>query len=84
MTVTTTVSRRGRLAVFRDNYAIVEVLEAIAAGMTKSRYLTLQLVQMGFVKPVTVKTEGRGRPRVVYEVTGKGRGRIALAKNWKR
>jgi len=77
--------RRGRKEVFADKFAVVDMLEKVKVnGKGDSRYLTLKLVEMGFVAAVGVKCEGRGRPRKVYELTGKGRGRLGLAKNWKR
>lgn len=47
-----------------------------------SRFLSLQLVERGYLKVATVKHEGRGRPAHVYELTGKARGYLALARNW--
>lgn len=85
MTVNTNVSKPlGRRPVFNDSYAVVDALKKLSTGQLKSRYLTLQLVEKGLVEPVTVKSGSRGRPRVVYQVTGKGRGRIALSRNWKK
>lgn len=78
------MSTRGRKPALADKFAVVDALEKIQSGDFKSRYLTLKLVELGFVKTTNVKCEGRGRPRVIYELTGKGRGRIGLAKNWKR
>lgn len=75
---------RGRKPAFADKFAVVDALEKIKNGEFKSRYLTLKLVDLGFVKTTNVKGEGRGRPRVIFELTGKGRGRIGIAKNWKR
>jgi DNA-binding PadR family transcriptional regulator len=77
--------RLGRKEVFANKFAVVDMLERVKEmGMGESRYLTLKLVEMGFVKAEDIKGEGRGRPRKVYVLTGKGRGRIGLAKNWKR
>ena len=84
MTVTTTTRGRGRPAVFADKFGVVDALAALAGGKAPSRYLLLKLVEMGFVATRTVKSEGRGRPRVEFDLTGKGRGRLALSKNWKR
>ena len=72
---------RGRKAVFADKFAVVEALKNIT---DVSRYLALKLAERGFIEVETVKGEGRGRPRVVYKVTGKGRGYVALSKNWKK
>lgn len=77
--------RRGRKEVFADKFAVVDMLERVKeTGMGDSRYLTLKLAEMGYVEAEDVKAEGRGRPRKVYKLTGKGRGRLGLAKNWKR
>lgn len=77
--------RRGRKEVFADKFAVVDMLERVKeTGMGDSRYLTLKLAEMGYVEAEEVKSEGRGRPRKVYKLTGKGRGRLGLAKNWKR
>ena len=75
---------RGRKAAFADKFAKVAFLEALANGDLKSRYLALQLVEQGLVASETIKSAGRGRPRVEYKVTGKGRGYMALARNWKK
>lgn len=77
-------SNRGRKLAFANKFNVIDALTAIQTGSFKSRHLTMKLIDMGLVEAVTVKGEGRGRPRVVFQVTGKGRGRIALAKNWKR
>lgn len=78
------MSTRGRKPVLADKFAVVDALEKIQIDRFKSRYLILKLVDLGFVKPTNVKGEGRGRPHIIYELTGKGRSRIGLAKNWKR
>ena len=78
-------NRSGRKEVFADKFAVVDMLERVKeTGMGDTRYLTLKLVEMGYVEAEDVKSEGRGRPRKVYKLTGKGRGRLGLAKNWKR
>ena len=68
---------------FNTNKNIASTLVAINEGKTVSRYLSLQLVALGLLKTEAVKNDGRGRPRVIYSVSGKGRGLIALSKNWK-
>jgi hypothetical protein len=66
---------------FKTKKAIVEALKNIDET---SRYLSLQLVALGYVDVVKEKTKpGRGRCKVNYVVNGKGRGLVALAKNWK-
>lgn len=79
-----TTKTLGRKPALADKFAVVDALEQVKNGEFKSRYLTLKLVELGFVKVVPVKGEGRGRPRVTFELTGQGRGRLGLAKNWKR
>ncbi len=79
-----TKSNRGRKLAFANKFNVIDALTAVQTGNFKSRHLTMKLIDMGLVEAVTVKSEGRGRPRVLFQVTGKGRGRIALAKNWKR
>ena len=49
-----------------------------------SRQLTLNLVDMGYVQPVDVKGEGRGRPKKAYTLTGKAKSYLALSKRWKQ
>ena len=77
---------RGRKKAFLDKFEIVDALAKIQedAPDKPSRYLTLKLVDQGLVSVTTIKHPGRGRPRVVYEVSGKGRSRIGLGKTWKR
>jgi hypothetical protein len=75
---------RGRKPTLANKFAVIDALNAVSAGNFKSRYLTLKLIDLGFVVAKQMKSEGRGRPRVVYELTGKGRGRLAISKNWKR
>jgi predicted ArsR family transcriptional regulator len=47
-----------------------------------SRFLNLKLVNKGYFTIVPIHTNRRGRPAFSYELTGKGRGYLALAKNW--
>lgn len=61
----------GRKKTFADKFAVVDMLEKVKeTGMGDSRYLTLKLLEMNFVEAVNTKGEGRGR--------------LGLAKNWKR
>lgn len=70
-----------KTSTFKNARAIVKALNDLDSV---SRYLTLQLVDLGYVKVNKIKvTPGRGRAQVKYEVNGKGRGLQALAKNWK-
>lgn len=90
---------RGRpegTATFDDKWGIVEGLKIIMAangqyhyndaGAAVSRVLTLQLVERGYVKAVKVpNAEGqRGRAKMVYQVTGKGKSYLALSAKWKQ
>ena len=70
----------GRPAQFVNAKAKVEALRNLD-GI--SRYHMMQLVEGGLVEVVKVPGEGRGRPRHEYQVSGKGRGLMNLAKNWK-
>lgn len=50
-----------------------------------SYYIANQLVDAGYVEVTKVKmTDGVGRKSNVYKPTGKGRGFIALSKNWNK
>lgn len=73
-------------AKMENKFWVVDTLEGMLEGTVKpSRHLLIQLERGGFVQSKEVKTTvGRGRGRRVWEVSGKGRSRIALAKNWKR
>lgn len=75
--------KRGRKETFENAKAFAAVLKDTEKLNMLSRYLTLKLVNKGYMEAKTVKGEGRGRPRVEYVVTGKGRGLVALAANWK-
>lgn len=88
MTNTVTETRRGRKPALEDKFEIVVALNAIQEDNKEeapSRYLTYKLVHKGLVEVKKVKTtNGRGAPRAVFVVTGKGRSYIALSKNWKK
>ena len=68
-----------RTATFANKFNLVKSLEN---KDNLSRFLSLQLVEKGYLKVATVKHPGRGRPAHVYELTGKARGYLALARNW--
>jgi hypothetical protein len=81
--------------VFDDKWGIIEGLRLIAdkngfyhyadRGAAVSRVLTLQLVERGYVETHEAKvTEGPGRKKKFYRLTGKGRSYLALSKNWKQ
>lgn len=48
-----------------------------------SRNYLESIVEMGYLEKRNVSEGRRGRPRVEYVLTGKGRGYVALSKNWK-
>lgn len=68
-----------RTHTFRNKQAIVKALNELP---TLSRFLKLQLVGLGYVTTAEVHTGGRGRPAYDYQLTGKGRGLVALSANW--
>lgn len=70
---------------FRNSKAVANALVTLQSDPNAvSRFLKLQLVDKGFLDVTQVKkTDGRGRPSKVYVVNGKGRGLVALSKNWK-
>ena len=68
-----------RNATFANKFNLVKSLEN---KDNLSRFLSLQLVEKGYLKVATVKHPGRGRAAHVYELTGKARGYLALARNW--
>ena len=81
--------------VLDDKWGKVEALNIIAAkdglyhyaakGAPISRVLTLKLVEGGFVESHKIKvTDGPGRAKKFYKLTGKGKSFIALSKNWKQ
>lgn len=79
-----------------DKWGVVEALKIITdtpEGLYHpasdrapvSRALTIKLVDKGYVEPVDIKvTEGRGRAKRFYKLTGKGKSYLALSKNWKQ
>ena len=97
LTANGSVDRRhdnpGRPAIFGDKWGIVEGLKIVrdsgeyipaADDAPMSRTLTLKLVDMGYVQPVDIKGEGRGRPKKAYTLTGKAKSYLALSKSWKQ
>lgn len=63
----------------------VEILRAIEAGSenTAPRHYLERIVMMGYLEKKSVETGKRGRRPVEYVLSGKGRGYLALSKNWK-
>jgi predicted ArsR family transcriptional regulator len=76
----TQVTKRGRPATFATKKDIVKVL---TGEKVVSRQLQLQLVEQGYLKVEKVKSGGVGRPAHEFVVSGKGKGLIALSRNWK-
>jgi len=74
---------RGRPAALRTSKKIAEIVASIAADQQPSRYIALQLVEMGYVDVELVPHTGRGRPAHRYTVAGRGRSLLALAARWK-
>jgi|AntRauMFilla1563_2_1112583.scaffolds.fasta_scaffold12116_2 hypothetical protein len=83
--MTNTVTR-GRKPALTDKFEIVSALCAIRDGNkaeAPSRYLTYKLVHKGLVDVEKVKTStGRGAPKAVFVVTGRGRNYINLSARW--
>lgn len=74
---------RGRPAAFENKKQIAAALRAIGTENAPSRYLTMQLVEAGYVEVQPVSNGRRGRPAHEYTVAGKGRSLLALAARWK-
>ena len=70
-----------------NKFFIVDTLNAVSEGNTNvvSRYLLNTLRDAGYLSPVMEKaSHGKGRKISKWNVTGKGRGYLALSKTWKR
>ena len=74
------VNAKGRPATFATKKAVVAALKEVDA---QSRFLKLQLVEAGYLAIEPVRKEGRGRPAHNFVLTGKAKGLMNLAKNWK-
>ena len=72
--------KKGRPAIFAKAKAKVDALQNLD---NVSYYLKRQLVQQGLINAVKIVKDTRGRPEYDYQVSGKGRGLIAMSKNWK-
>ena len=70
---------RGRPATFTSKKSIAQHL---AQPEKLSRFLKLQLVNQGLLEIVPVHKATRGRPAFDYKLTGKGRGLVAISRNW--
>lgn len=73
----------------RTNVGVVAQLKALVTG-SEIKYAVLQeLIDLGYVAEkarVTteaVKEAGRGRKKIVYDATPRGKSLINLSKNWK-
>jgi DNA-binding PadR family transcriptional regulator len=83
--MTDTVTKRGRKEIFEKRDLLVQALREIRAGgavegkATATYFLTRRLADAGLVEFVTVKGEGRGRPRKVARVTREGEMTLATA-----
>lgn len=89
------VGRPDNTGVLDDKWGVAEALKLIAAkdglyhyddrGAAVSRVLTLQLMERGLVETHKIKvTDGPGRAKMFYRLTGKGRGYLGLAARWKQ
>lgn len=72
---------RGRVKNFNDKWNKVNAMGDLSSV---SKYYLKQLEAEGYVEFQDVKTDRRGRPAKVAVLTGKGRGYLAMSKNWKR
>ncbi len=74
-----------RKSVLDDKFAIVDRLTEIQEGKPVSRFLKDKLAGQGYLTMKESRAPGqRGQTSKTFEVTGKGRGFVALSKNWKR
>ena len=78
--MTNTISTKGRPATFATKKAVVAALNDVD---NLSRFLKLQLVEAGYLSVQVVRKDGRGRPAHNFVLTGKAKGLMNLAKNWK-
>ena len=71
-----------------NKFWIVDSLNEISKDpqtTSVSYYHKRKLVDLSYLKQVYIPLKaGRGRPATNFEVSGKGRGYLALSKNWKR
>ena len=62
----------------------VQLLRGVADGAPNDRrYYLERLVEKGYLERKKLEKEGRGRKPIAYLLTGKGRGFLAISKNWK-
>ena len=78
-----------RTPTLKNNVAIATMLKAIISGDgSVSRFHKVQLVESGHLVPKKEKTEavaaaGRGRHKINYELSPRGKQIVSLSKNWK-
>lgn len=73
----------------RTKVGVVAQLKAIVAG-TEVKYAVLrELIDMGYAKETdrvttaAVKEAGRGRKKIMYDATPRGKALINLSRSWK-
>jgi hypothetical protein len=74
--------KRGPKTLAENNKLVATILSNFCDSKL-SRYQKLKLASRGLLVQVPVKSDTRGRPAIVYELSGKGRGFVALSKKWK-
>ncbi len=67
------VKKRGRPAVIGNNTAVVNILSDVRDGKRPSYYISHQLVNAGYMQFSTAKATGRGRPKMIPELTMLGK-----------
>jgi hypothetical protein len=78
-----------KVAIVSKNTKIAKVLRDMIDGKAQpSRFIAIQLMEKGYVEvekaqSEAVKLAGRGRHKMTYVVSSKGRGLANLSKNWK-
>lgn len=69
---TNVVKKRGRPSVLGNSTQVVKILRDVASGKRPSYYLSHQLVEAGYMKFDSKKSEGRGRPKLIPLLTKEG------------
>lgn len=74
-----------RRPIFATNREIATVLKSFAAGNELTYDHKQRLIASGHIvaEKSPEKRETRGRAKMVYSLSGKGKGLVALSKNWK-
>ena len=74
---------RGRPSLIGNKKNLAAFLET--GDLTNvTNFMKQKLVNEGFLTVTRVQTGKRGRPQEILTVSGKGRGLIAMSKNWKK